>query len=707
MKKNYLRTLPAALLLLFVGTIATHADEITLNGVKFTSNADNTAYSVSGYDSTLPEALVIPATVNGKPVTDIGDNAFKKAPITSLKFAEGTQVTVIGTSAFRSCANLTTIELPNTLTTIKGWAFFSCTSIETITIPASVTTLEGGGQFNTCKKLSTVVFRPGSKLTRLDDNIFNNDPLTTIDLTPCKELKAIGISSLVNDKLTSMVIPASVETIEKNAFGWTSSLTNLRIEAGSHLKTIGEGAFIQSGITSIALPASVVTIGNQAFKGSRITTITLPKAVTTLGTETFQDCASLTSITFEGNQIIALPDNFAGNTTNLTTCNIPTTVETIGANAFQKSGIETIALPEGLKSIGARAFSASSITHITLPASLSTLDGESQFNTCKSLEKITFAEGCKLTAISNYFTNNCTALKSMNIEACRDLTSIGHCVYAKTAVEKADIPAGVTYIGDWCFCDCPNMQTVVFNTAKWGITLGKYCFAGCAGAKGYYNEEATGLEEQDHYAVKNNVACIDELKLTAVAPIKVGKEGFGTYYNSNAIVLPSQLKAYGVSVSEGQLKKTVLAEDIAGSTGMLVQGVEGIYVPALFEGECTAVSGNLLKGADADEMTEGGDKYYMLSLNSSSDANSIGFYWGADNGGAFVSKAHKAYLALTNEQAQDAKGFALNGVTTGLAIRTDKKTNQSSTYCITGVKMQSDSLLPGIYIRNGKKIIIR
>ena len=82
----------------------------------------------------------------------------------------------------------------------------------------------------------------------------------------------------------------------------------------------------------------------------------------------------------------------------------------------------------------------------------------------------------------------------------------------------------------------------------------------------------------------------------------------------------------------------------------------------------------------------------------------IGFYWGADDGAAFINSANKAYLAVAGE-ASAAKGFALDGVDTGIKEVTEVGKMAGKIYTLQG--MQQKGLQKGICIVNGKKFVVK
>ena len=287
------------------------------------------------YNSKNVEHLILPNTL-----ITIGEEMFYQSDLRSVVIP--TNVTTVGYSAFKRCSSLTTVtfEKESQLKTIGGdyyyGAFSDCTALTSIEIPASVETI-GNTAFSDCSSLATVTFEKGSRLKTIGNNAYYR----------CTSL-------------TSIEIPASVETIEKKAFMHCSSLATVTFEKGSQLKTIAgdsyDGAFSDcTALTSIEIPASVETIEATAFKRcSKLATVTFEKGsqLKTIGGGysssshfgtysdyygAFSDCSSLTSI------------------------EIPASVETIEATAFKRcSKLTTITFEKGslLKTIGGGYYSS-------------------------------------------------------------------------------------------------------------------------------------------------------------------------------------------------------------------------------------------------------------------------------------------------------------------------------------------------------------
>ena len=128
--------------------------------------------------------------------------------------------------------------------------------------------------------------------------------------------------------------------------------------------------------------------------------------------------------------------------------------------------------------------------------------------------------------------------------------------------------------------------------------------------------------------------------------------------------------------------------------------VENKTVDALAEGT------NMLKPAPATTSVftaETGYKYYKLAYDDFKKQTGLGFYWGADNGGAFKVKAGTAYLAVPVSDAT-AKGFAFNGEATGIEGVNANVENAKAIYNLNGQRVASMAK-PGLYIVNGKKVV--
>ncbi len=163
-----------------------------------------------------PHALVIPATLGEKTVTEIA------------------------TGAFKDCASITAITFPATIERIGSFAFIGCTRLESLEIPASVVAI-GNGAFYGCSALKTLTFAEGTQIGKISANSFTN----------CVALEAV-------------VIPASVRTIEAGAFFGCTKLASVTISEG--VEVIEDQAFQNcNALAELVLPSTITKMGRFLF----------------------------------------------------------------------------------------------------------------------------------------------------------------------------------------------------------------------------------------------------------------------------------------------------------------------------------------------------------------------------------------------------------------------------------------------------------
>ena len=210
-------------------------------------------------------------------------------------------LTTIGQYAFYDCTSLQTVtfEKGSRLKTIEESAFEDCTELTSIEIPASVETIEDSA-FKGCSKLATVTFEKGSQLKAIWGGYY---AYSTRYSAYSYYYGAFSDCTA----LTMIEIPASVETIGAAAFMRCSKLATVTFEKGSKLKTIGGsyasyyyGAFSNcTALTSIEIPASVETIKAAAFmRCSKLATVTFEKGskLKTIDGYAFPCCWALTTV---------------------------------------------------------------------------------------------------------------------------------------------------------------------------------------------------------------------------------------------------------------------------------------------------------------------------------------------------------------------------------------------------------------------------
>ena len=202
---------------------------------------------------------------------------------------------------------------------------------------------------------------------------------------------------------------------------------------------------------------------------------------------------------------------------------------------------------------------------------------------------------------------------------------------------------------------------------------------------------------------------------TEEVEVALASTGYGTYYNSGYMVtLPAGVVAYTVSGVSGDQPTYVKIADgdiesnntVPARTAMLLYSdskPEEITLTLTPSGDSYSGS-NLLKGSDSETTTTGGEKYYKLTYSNNND--NFGWYWGDDNGAAFVSPAHKAWLALPDAGARAFIGLP-GGEETGVITVQSQLVNDGAWYDLNGRRLSMKPILKGVYVNNGNKVVIR
>lgn len=311
--------------------------------------------------------VYIPLTRDGKTVVGIKDEPYysysganneyssyeggvfssSKNTLTSVTFAEGTQISKIPKEAFNGCYQLTTINLPATLTTIGSMAFFgcrnltevdlyeglltigheafyNCASLTSIHIPASLTDLgrdednEMSNPFAGCSGLTEITVENGNQRYHSAGNCLietskNSVPKTLIAGCSTSVIPTDGSVTKIGNRafngcfrMTSLHIPASVNAIGEYAFHQCTGLTEITVAEGNTKYSAAGNCLIEKdtntlivGSNNSVIPTdgSVTKIGSHAFEYRRgLTSIVIPDCVTEIGDLAFFGCEGLTSV---------------------------------------------------------------------------------------------------------------------------------------------------------------------------------------------------------------------------------------------------------------------------------------------------------------------------------------------------------------------------------------------------------------------------
>lgn len=229
------------------------------------------------------------------------------------------------------------------------------------------------------------------------------------------------------------------------------------------------------------------------------------------------------------------------------------------------------------------------------------------------------------------------------------------------------------------------------------------------GAKGIYFNR-TGIEYPTQFYIADPTQALASINVKAT-------EGYATYYNDKlGVTIPEGIDAKcGVitDVNNGALTidyRYAAGAEIPAGNAVLVKAGKAMQIPLIVSKHTSnVIAENMLKGqATTGEFTAESDyNYYKLAYNNYNTKEGLGFYFGAENGGAFTVPAGMAYLAVPRSMA--VKCFLLDGSATGIEGIEAGQTAEAvkTVYTLDGRKVEAQKLPKGIYIVNGKKVIVK
>ena len=393
-------------------------------------------------------------------VKSIGVCAFVGADLSSLTLPQ--DLTSIGWGAFEACRNLTSVTIPDSVTNIGFAAFRACSSLTSVTIPWRMTKVEEQA-FSGCGKLTDVYYTGSQARWDRIEVSGNNEPLLNATIH-FEAASPVGTGSC-GENLTWSVDGDGILTISGTGAMW--DYEDVESEGGGW-RTLAP--WYDYAPTELVFKEGVTQIGKSAFCGCDFKgSVTLPKGLTQIGAGAFLNCFNLTGVT------------------------IPQGVTSIGDNAFLNCrNLTSVVIPEGVTSIGVRAFGACyGLTSVTIPKSVTSI-GEPAFSGC--LNNIFVDEGnASYSSVDGVLFN-------------KDHTTL--IAYPANRADTAyKIPEGVTSIGNWAFQTCwyltdvtiPESMTSIGNyafawsdelnaitIAKSVTSIGKGAFSYCTGLKDVY-----------------------------------------------------------------------------------------------------------------------------------------------------------------------------------------------------------------------------
>ncbi len=666
-------------------------------------------------------------------VTSIGDYAFYHCyKLTKAPFCN--KLTSIGTSAFESC-KLPEIVIPNSVTTIGERAFTWCRSATKIIIGSGVTTIGNMAFGYPGESLTTIII--GSNVTNIGANSFFEsrwvkdvyfyaDPSkltwpdsgnnfawsgTRVHVYSLSDwsnfvaknhyvgdLAGKGVPDQVlwsYDGAGTMFVSGTGNMADWEVMAarpWDShknDITHVVIEDG--VTSIGAGCFVSyPNLSSVDVHASMKSIGTNAFRDCQnLKSITLGSNVTTIGSDAFYNCTAMEDV-----YCYVLPQNHE-----------MSWAEDL-KNAFKGDGstkFHVYNVPDWNSiSSNVRANFDSYLAGNEAPdrvlwshdggnmADYGIIQNRPWHGVQNSITRAVIEEGvASIGAFDFYGFNNLASVEIPNT-----VTSIGiSSFYGCSALKSVEISAGMKSIEPGPFLGCSNLATVNIYASSCDASMQPFP----SNCKLYvFADKVEDYKTADFWSAYADK--IEALTLTANAGDNEG-EYWATYYNDLAeCKVDGNTEVFKIALTGNMLEMTKIDDGIINLGQGVVLKSKSASIPLYYSatGSATSYGDNSLLGT----MTTINNPGNAFVLNKGS--HGIGFYKLKDTG---TIKAHKAYLTFSGTNAPAFFGFDED--VTGIKTMSDVKSEMEDVwYTIDGRKLCGKPAVKGIYILNGKAVII-
>ena len=431
-------------------------------------------------------------------LTELPEGCFYSCGLTTLSIPE--TVTSLGVKAFYECSNLTELTLPDTELSLANYVFGYCQALRTVTLPVDydVTNYPFDTDYynHETSGVTTIHYTVGADGTMPNRN--SGNCTHGLEYTSRNSIQSIdfeeGITHISaylfyygSSSLTSIAFPDSLESIGAYAFNKCTALETLDLPSAS----IGSYAFANcTALKTLDLP--LVTTGSYAFSGcSSLSQINLPEGLTSLGTYVFSYCDSLTELPELPSSLTAIPDGCFYDCDGFTVLSIPDTLTSIGTKAFYEcSNLNELTLPDTELSLANYVFGyCQALRTVTLPVDYDITNspfGSDYYNhETSGVTTIHYTLGTDGAmpdrTTSNYkhgleYTSR-NSIQSIGFEA--GITHIGDYLFYSGSSSLTDIsfPDSLESIGNYAFYVCSSLSQI--NLPEGLTSLGTYVFSGC------------------------------------------------------------------------------------------------------------------------------------------------------------------------------------------------------------------------------------
>ena len=457
------------------------------------------------YDFAFCNCPNITSIVIPKNVYEIANYAFANCSgLLSVTFAYKSSLTIIGIGAFSGCSALSSIDIPEGVTSIDIIAFDGCSELSDITIPESVVSI-GTNAFRNCSSLPVE-----NDIRYADSYLVEAVDKTKSSYTLKEGIRFIGNSAFNGSVINSFVIPEGVISIGEYAFGSCTKLTSVTIPES--MRTIGEYAFRYSDkltkaefasiesllkisfydalsnplyvakhlyvngeeVTDIVIPDNITSIRRYAlYNCLSIKSVTLHEGVTSIGESAFYGCSNIKSITCMAESAPTIKSSSFSSLYSTAVLYVPVSSQNTYKTATHWQNFSFILTLEDKEAgIVIKGSCGDDVNFVLSIDSVMNINGTGQMTQMSINPWSYFREGIKSIVISDGVTSICNNAFSyshnvVSVTIPNSVISIGSISFEGCSnLISVDIGSGVTSIGTSAFKNCSKLKTMVCNSVN-------------------------------------------------------------------------------------------------------------------------------------------------------------------------------------------------------------------------------------------------
>ena len=364
---------------------------------------------------------------------------------------DGKTVTVIGENAFSENDKVTSVDVPNTVTSIQYRAFYLT------------------------KNLQKVTFQNGSNLKSLADQVFYKSGLSEIQIP--ENVDTIGEWAFAESGIKHIVIPGKVTELADCVFWACKQLETAELKDG--IQIIGDSAFSRcTKLQDVIISDSVTEIQVSAFAWCAFKNIKLPKNLVTIDNIAFQFCENLESIEIP-DSVTKLGFEAFYHCTKLKTAKLGKGLKETGYNVFEGCGLENVDISDQTEVINRYAFAETNLKKLSIPDSVTEIQYKGFYT--DTLEEIEFSKNLKKVSAyafstkSKWYLNQPDGVvyagsvaynykgqmpENQAILIKDGTTALAGAAFLNNTVKTVTLPESITYIGEAALANCENLKEI-------------------------------------------------------------------------------------------------------------------------------------------------------------------------------------------------------------------------------------------------------